>query len=720
MPSWIASGSFHAPGLDDLAVATEAGIQVVLSNGDGTYLTLPVFGSPTSFVAAGDFNGDGKIDLAWAGNSVMISLGNGDGTFSAGTPIPGSPSASSIAVGDLNGDDKLDLVVIAGPNVTILLGDGNGGFVVGDTYPVSINVAPTVQIADFDGDGKVDVAVAHGLGYNAVLSVFWGNGDGTLGTPTDIFGNWDMMEVLAADVNGDGVVDVVTEGYSTARVFQFHPDRTFTTSGWVSPTISGFAAVADLDGDGKPDIVTVGDYPPVVAVLHNTICVPSRYVVAQQPSSCDASGVAFDVQPVVKVVDGGDNLMTCSTDVITAGLVPGTGAPNAVLSGTTSVTAVGGVAPYGGLSVDRPGMHYVLEFSGALGATRSRTFTQDLGVVISGVTTICDETTSVFRTGSGGYDLYQWTLDGVPVSRAAAVSIEGAGVGPHTLGVQVSADGCSASTAVDLQVQPSPPLPTIIGPTSVRVGQTAIVGSVTFHDGSNYLWTLVGGTITGGQGTSQVVFDAGPPGTTMILSVVEFASSGCASPPAANAVQVDFADAGNTPFRDAIDTLARNRITSGCGGGNFCPDAPVTRAQMAVFLLKAEHGPGYVPVLNGQPFIDVPPDSFAAAWINQLFAEGIASGCGGGYYCPDDAVTRAQMAVLLLKTEHGSTYVPPPCEGVFADVECSPSPAFGVDWIEQLFHEGVTAGCGGGNYCPNDPNTRGQMAVFITRAFNLQ
>ncbi len=474
----------------------------------------------------------------------------------------------------------------------------------------------------------------------------------------------------------------------------------------------------------SPTSLSVGTAPSGfgVGVLRNTICVPSRYVVAEQPSTCDVSGVAFDVQPVVRVVDGGDNLMTCSTDAITAALVPGTGAPGAVLSGQTSVAAAGGVAAFTDLSVDRPGMRYVLDFSGALGSTRSRTFSQDIGVVISGPATICDGTAANFRTGSGGYDLYQWTLDGAPISRAAAVAIAGAGTGSHSLGVQVSADGCSASAAVDLQVQSSPSLPTIIGPSSVRVGQTGIVGSVSFHEGNTYQWTLAGGTITGGQGTSQIVFDAGPPGTTMMLSVVEFVPTGCASPVALSAVQVDFADAGTGPFRDAIDALARNGISSGCGGGNFCPAAPVTRAQMAVFLLKAEHGPGYVPPSPGfgQPFIDVPPGSFAADWIDQLYVEGIASGCAPDYYCPDAAVTRAQMAVLLLKTEHGSSFVPPPCTGVFADVECSPTPAFAVDWIEQLYHEGVTAGCGGGNYCPNAPNTRGQMAVFITKTFNLQ
>ena len=75
------------------------------------------------------------------------------------------------------------------------------------------------------------------------------------------------------------------------------------------------------------------------------------------------------------------------------------------------------------------------------------------------------------------------------------------------------------------------------------------------------------------------------------------------------------------------------------------------------------------------------------------------------------------MAVFLLKAEHGSGYVPPPCADLFPDVLC-PGPF--ADWIEQLAAEQITGGCGGGNYCPGNPNTRGQMAVFIVKTFNLQ
>ena len=145
------------------------------------------------------------------------------------------------------------------------------------------------------------------------------------------------------------------------------------------------------------------------------------------------------------------------------------------------------------------------------------------------------------------------------------------------------------------------------------------------------------------------------------------------------------------PFANWIEQLADEGITAGCAGGNYCPLSSVTRGQMAVFLLKVEHGTGYTPPGCTGVFPDVPCSSPFAPWIEQLFAEGITAGCAGGF-CPDLPVSRAQMAVFLLKIEHGGTYVPPECESVFADVTC---PSLFADWIEQLYAEQITAGCAG-------------------------
>lgn len=166
-----------------------------------------------------------------------------------------------------------------------------------------------------------------------------------------------------------------------------------------------------------------------------------------------------------------------------------------------------------------------------------------------------------------------------------------------------------------------------------------------------------------------------------------------------------------------VETIAANGITSGCGNGNYCPSESVTRAQMAVFLERGMYGSGFSPpAASGNVFFDVAANDFAASFIEQLFNDGITSGCGNGNYCPSATVTRDQMAVFLLRAKYGAGYAPPAPMGIFTDV---PANYWAASWIEQLAAEGITAGCGGGNYCPGDPVTRDQMAVFLVRTFDL-
>jgi hypothetical protein len=175
----------------------------------------------------------------------------------------------------------------------------------------------------------------------------------------------------------------------------------------------------------------------------------------------------------------------------------------------------------------------------------------------------------------------------------------------------------------------------------------------------------------------------------------------------------------NNPHYANILTLAASGITAGCGGGNFCPNSVVLRDQSAVFLLKSDHGASWTPPpATGAVFSDVPANAFAAAWIEALANEDISNGCGGGKYCPRSALTRAQMAVLLLKTLEGPGYTPPSATGtVFSDV---PAGSFAAAWIEELADRGITSGCGGGKYCPTASVTRGQLATFLVNTFSLQ
>ncbi len=175
-----------------------------------------------------------------------------------------------------------------------------------------------------------------------------------------------------------------------------------------------------------------------------------------------------------------------------------------------------------------------------------------------------------------------------------------------------------------------------------------------------------------------------------------------------------------------VDSFYYASITTGCGAGPliYCPENNVTRAEMAVFLLRAKHGSGYAPPPATHTFYDVPVagKEWMEPWIDEFYAEGITTGCGVSplRYCPEQNVTRAEMAVFILRAIHTLPYTPPPGTGLFSDV-----PVAGKEWmqawIEDFYSHGITTGCGVSPliYCPENNTTRAEMAVFIDRAYAL-
>jgi hypothetical protein len=231
--------------------------------------------------------------------------------------------------------------------------------------------------------------------------------------------------------------------------------------------------------------------------------------------------------------------------------------------------------------------------------------------------------------------------------------------------------------------------------------------------------STVGLTPVPGSGSTFSGFRETGCGTSVVMSVDRTCtatfSAGSSGPP------VTFADVPSTnPFFPWIEALVAAGITSGCAVSppQYCPDGGVTRAEMAVFLLRGIHGASYQPPSATGLFVDVPLGQTFAAWIEELAREGVTGGCAvtPPQYCPDGGVTRGQMAVFLLRARHGATYNPPAPTGMFTDVPTSQPFAA---WIEQLAREGITSGCGATTYCPDAAVTRGQMAVFLVRAFNL-
>jgi glucose/arabinose dehydrogenase len=234
-----------------------------------------------------------------------------------------------------------------------------------------------------------------------------------------------------------------------------------------------------------------------------------------------------------------------------------------------------------------------------------------------------------------------------------------------------------------------------------RGGQAALVGHYVFADFySGNLWTIPPGgnsmLFHGSTGLNIAAFGESESGE---LYAVDLSGGGLwqvVAPP--------FNDIVGSQFYADIVWVYEAGIAAGCGGGLYCPDASVTREQMASFLVRALG----LPQTGPDVFTD-DETSIHEGHINSLAAAGIAAGCGGGRFCPTQVVTRQEMASFLVR----ALGLPQTGPDVFTDDETS----IHEGHINSLAASGIAAGCGGGRFCPVDPVTRGQMAAFLHRAF---
>jgi hypothetical protein len=214
---------------------------------------LPVPGAAKA-VAVADFRGDGRQDLAAvAGAEVDVFLGNGDGSFQTARPVPVPSDSGPVAAGDFNGDGKADLVVGFTDNLEILLGNGDGTFRNGGVIQVSGGAVPTsIAVADFHGDGRQDIVVTLDVGTVLELP---GNGDGSFQAPVIVgsFTPSGFFATVAGDVNNDGRQDLIVATGTTALLLPGNGDGTFQSPVPFAPDFP--LAVADANGDGIPDLV---------------------------------------------------------------------------------------------------------------------------------------------------------------------------------------------------------------------------------------------------------------------------------------------------------------------------------------------------------------------------------------------------------------------------------------------------------------------------------
>jgi FG-GAP-like repeat/FG-GAP repeat len=394
----VASGDFNGDGIADVVVGEvrnngSTGVVVYLGKGDGTFSTGVSYGDQPnmSYVAVADFNGDGKLDIAAIdrGNSlVQIFLGNGDGTFNIGASYPTSPagnaSSQNLVVGDFNKDGKMDIAVANSntQDVGVLLGHGDGTFADAVSYPTTGYSAYDIKAADLNGDGDLDLAVvAYTTGGVPAIGIVLAdsNAPGTFGTANFVAVNGRPNNIALGDLNKDGKIDMaVTEHAGTVfngQIEIFLNDGTGTFA--AAPTAYPASAIGgaggdswpldiqmfDMNGDGNLDLVYLNDdYGTLAVALGNgdgTIAAPTEF-----PSTEYVAGLALaDVN--------GDGAMDVLTGEDEAGgfsvflNANGTGAVGNYTMGTTtpsSTVAAGASATY------------TLDLAGSNGYTGTITF----------------------------------------------------------------------------------------------------------------------------------------------------------------------------------------------------------------------------------------------------------------------------------------------------------------------------------------------------------